>query len=118
MLTPDQWNDIKNHEVNAVVIREAKNVLDKYRGILSTIDLVEAIYPIKSAVTSLHSFTRQRIYKALPSLAINELAAYAGRGAEQINMRGNRQRPWLWHAERKICPECKGAGYLNPDDLI
>ena len=120
MVTPRQWDNLPNEKIKETVALEIARIMKASKLTIGTVALVELLYPIEAATIPLHTLSRQRIYKALPTLATGELAAYATRGAVQKSPYGTDMRPWLWHAPLQKCRVCKGTGYIhnNEADLI
>ena len=120
-MRPSEWNELLApangwEVVNPVVAREARAHLELVDGTISTRDLVEALYP--AAFARVDAITlRSRLYKrCLPELAKRDLQDCATRGPEtpaRYGRKGQRNRPWLWHAPRavdqKTCPHCGGV---------
>lgn len=115
-MTPSQWNEILHKsqhwkDAYAAVNREARLILDPVPrdSPMSTSELVEALYPVAfSRGEGINA--RNRLYAALASLAVHDLADCCHRGAptKRVSYGGVKIiHPWVWHT----------AGTANTDSI-
>ena len=122
MLKPEEWDMVMRPLVptthaKKVVAEHARAFLQSQHHVLTTNQLVEALYPRAVADQSLAGDeARDRIYKLLAALAVDDLHDCAQRGEpDGRKFMGRPTRPWLWHAPKakESCPMC---GQSMPED--
>lgn len=91
-----------------------RKILDKEPGQLSTVDLMERLWPRGSVPGGLAETVRQITFKALSELAKSSLSDCASPGAPKLNRFKRTIKPWIWHmsmaapSEPAKCPHCGG----------
>ena len=84
---------------------------------LTTIQLVEVLFPMRSARGSLEG-TRQALFQHLMKAAKYGLADCCRKDMDATPRKryGAVMYPWLWHApkvtKRQPCPHCAGKGFI------
>lgn len=116
MLTPQQWNArlAPGQPATAAVIEEVKAVLaSPPKPEMSTVELVECLYPASSAREPPEIAARKRLFAILINqYALPALIGYWSRGAPVKSRWGGTSRPYRWHAfvepqkPTVTCPHC------------
>lgn len=110
MLSANEWDETPNIDFRNVVRQEAKDKLNTLQigEILSTAQLVEAIYPKSQAIYVAQTTIRDRIFKTLMQLIMTDLKTYCTKGEINGEYMGMPKRPWLWHLPKLvlICEHC------------
>ena len=123
MITPTEWDVLleKNEprsRQKAWVAKYAAEVLDALPEgkLMSTNDLVEALYSREAVKSQASEGVRLRIYSIVAELTRTELKPYATKGPPDPTKKfmGRPVRPWLWHKPREL-ETCAMCGQLIGD---
>jgi hypothetical protein len=118
MTPPTEWNAIlspSQHWKEAypkVERRVREHLADQWED-FTTAELVERLYPVAQARGDVGLAARQRLFKALMTLATHGLADCASKSKIAKRVAGQQVYGWRWHASTtpsvhapEVCPCC------------